>query len=85
MGPLSAGNRQRGQLIEACVAAVRDRTADDEITAESGELARHYLRSGGNLIAIIASAMALAFSGISLYETVIKQAHLHLFVPATAV
>ncbi|HEY7646307.1 MAG TPA: hypothetical protein VH858_14785 [Hyphomicrobiales bacterium] len=67
------------------MATARDRTADDEITAESGELARHYLRSGGNLIAIIASAMALAFSGISLYETVIKQAHLHVFVPATAV
>ncbi len=47
----------------------------------SGRLARQYARHGGNLIAILASAMALIFSGVSLYETVIKQAHLHMFVP----
>lgn len=67
------------------MATARDRANSDELTAETGELARYYIRSGGNLIAILASAMALVFSGLSLYETVIKQAHLHLFVPDTAI
>jgi hypothetical protein len=74
--------------LGADVVTVRDRSdrADsDELTAETGDLARHYARFGGNLVAILASAMALIFSGISLYETVIKQAHLHLFVPDTTI
>jgi len=62
----------------------RDRAKSDERTAETGELARHYGRSAGNLGAVLASAAALFFSGVSVYETAIKQAHLHLFVPDTA-
>jgi len=30
---------------------------------------------------MLVSALALIFSGVSLYETVLKQAHLHVFVP----
>ncbi len=46
-------------------------------------LARHQARHGGNPVAIVASALALIFSGVSLYQTVIKQAQLHVFVPDT--
>lgn len=64
--------------------SVRERRIkDDDLTEENGELAKQFARLGGNTIAILASALALAFSGISLYQTVIKQAHLHMFVPDT--
>jgi hypothetical protein len=60
--------------------SLRDRTTRDELTREAGELAKYYARFGGNAIAILASGLALIFSGVSLYQTVIKQAHLHIFV-----
>ena len=63
--------------------SLRERRAEDDQTEENGELATRFVRLGGNTIAILASALALAFSGISLYQTVIKQAHLNLFVPDT--
>jgi hypothetical protein len=50
---------------------------------ELGELAKHFARIGRNGLAISISALALIFSGVSLFETVLKQAHLHLFVPDT--
>jgi hypothetical protein len=46
-------------------------------------VARQQARHGGNPVAILASALALMFSGVSLYQTVIKQANLHVFVPDT--
>ena len=68
--------------------ALSDRARREEKTREdlveaSGELVRHYARKGGSAIPILVSALALMFSGVSLYQTVIKQAHLHLFVPDT--
>jgi hypothetical protein len=67
---------------------VRDRVNRDganqgELIEETGQLARFYSRLGGNAVAILGSALALIFSGVSLYETVVKQAHLHLAVPDT--
>ena len=50
---------------------------------EAGEAARSFALVGGNPIVILVSAFALIFSGVSLYETVLKQAHLHVFVPDT--
>lgn len=46
-------------------------------------MATRFAKLGGNGVAILASALALAFSGISLYQTVIKQAQLNIFVPDT--
>src|SRR5215472_5491300 len=63
--------------------AYREETERENLVEGTGRLARHYARSGGNIVAILASAMALIFSGVSLYVTVIKQAHLHIFVPDT--
>lgn len=68
--------------------SLRDGTDFDEANRDNlidatGRLTRQYARHGGNMVAILASAMALIFSGVSLYETVIKQAHLHMFVPDT--
>jgi len=63
--------------------SLRERRAEDDLTEENRELARRFARLGGNTIAILASALALSFSGISLYQTVIKQAHLNMFVPDT--
>ena len=40
-------------------------------------------KSGGAYFAVTASALALLFSGVSLYQTVLKQAELHVFVPDT--
>jgi len=63
--------------------SLRERRAEDDLTEENGELATRFARFGGNTIAILASALALAFSGISLYQTVIKQSRLSMFVPDT--
>jgi hypothetical protein len=63
--------------------SVRERTIRGDRTEENGELVRHFARPGKNSVAVLASFVALAFSGISLYQTVIKQAHLHIFVPDT--
>lgn len=62
--------------------ADRDGVNREDLIEQSGRLATH-ARLGGNTIPILASALALIFSGVSLYQTVIKQAHLHLFVPDT--
>jgi hypothetical protein len=60
----------------------REATATERLIDETGDLVRqHASRRGGNLPAVLASVLALMFSGVSLYQTVIKQAHLHLFVP----
>jgi hypothetical protein len=48
-----------------------------------GELGKRLARVGRKAGAIAISAVALIFSGVSLYETVLKQADLHLFVPDT--
>lgn len=60
------------------------------ITEESAELAREAsshgkARSGGaiDFVTKLVSAIALIFSGISLYQTVIKRPNLHLYVPET--
>jgi hypothetical protein len=50
---------------------------------EAGEAARSFALIGGNPIPILVSALALIFSGVSLYETVLKQPNLHVFVPDT--
>jgi hypothetical protein len=48
----------------------------------SEELVRESaMRRSGGAIPIIVSALALVFSGVSLYQTVLKQAQLHLFLP----
>jgi hypothetical protein len=61
-----------------------DRADSETLAEEAGAaLAKRYARIGRNAIPILVSAFALIFSGISLYQTVIKQAHLHLFVPDT--
>ena len=44
-------------------------------------IGRRCVRSGGNAISILASALALAFSGTSLHQTVLKQARLHVVLP----
>jgi hypothetical protein len=55
-----------------------------ELTNELGEPARHAtgVRTGTVLTALV-SLLALAMSGLSLYQTVLKQANMHLFVPDT--
>ncbi|MBO0765004.1 MAG: hypothetical protein J2P50_10510 [Hyphomicrobiaceae bacterium] len=50
---------------------------------EAGEAARSFTLVGGSAVPILVSALALIFSGASLYETVLKQAHLHVYVPDT--
>jgi hypothetical protein len=60
-----------------------DKAGSGDLIEEPGALAKRYARIGRNAIPIWVSALALIFSGISLYQTVIKQAHLHLFVPDT--
>ena len=50
---------------------------------ENSEIARRATQRGGGLTAIVVSGLALIFSGISLYQTVIKQAQLHIFLPDT--
>ena len=50
---------------------------------ENSEIARRATERGGGLTAIVVSGLALIFSGISLYQTVIKQAQLHIFLPDT--
>jgi hypothetical protein len=54
-----------------------------ELIEEPVGLAKRYAGTGRNAAPILVSAVALIFSGISLYHTVIKQAHLHLFLPDT--
>lgn len=49
-----------------------------DVSGEGAELARH--ASGGKLTAIV-SGMALLFSGLSLYQSVIKQPDLRVYVP----
>ena len=60
-----------------------NRATKDNPNQEAGKLARYYLRSGGNVIAILGSVLALVLSGVSLYQTVLKQARLHVFLPDT--
>ncbi len=63
----------------------------DHLSGETNELARgaaHQIASRGgaglsSVIAAVVSALALIFSGISLYQTVVKQAQLHMFLPDT--
>ena len=54
----------------------------DETNDLALEAARHS-KGGGGLLAGLVSALALLFSGISLYQTVVKQAQLHVFIPDT--
>lgn len=56
-----------------------------QLTTETSELAREASgnQSTAGWLTGLVSALALIFSGISLYETVLKQAEIHLFVPNT--
>ena len=56
---------------------------DRNMVDDAGDLARQTVRRAGGVPAIMVSAFALMFSGVSLYQTVIKQAQLHVFVPDT--
>ena len=58
----------------------RSKKSKPDLVNETSEITRH--SSGGRLAAII-SAIALVFSGISLYETVLKQPQLNILVPST--
>ncbi len=63
----------------------------DHLSDQTNELARgaaHRAASRGGsgfsaVVAALVSALALLFSGISLYQTVVKQAQLHMFLPDT--
>ncbi len=50
---------------------------------ENSEIARQSARQSGGMMAIVVSALALVFSAVSLYQTVIKQAQLHVYLPDT--
>ena len=50
---------------------------------ENSEIARQSARQSGGMMAIVVSALALIFSAASLYQTVIKQAQLHVYLPDT--
>ena len=39
------------------------------------------MRLGGRALPVLVSILALLFSGVSLHQTVIRQAHLHVFLP----
>lgn len=53
-------------------------------TEETSQTAREVASFGtATILTGIVSLIALAFSGLSLYETVLKQANLHLYVPDT--
>lgn len=54
---------------------------DSSMIDNAGDLAQRTIRQVGGVPAIMVSAFALVFSGVSLYQTVIKQAQLHVFVP----
>ena len=62
---------------------IKDPKHDRNMIDDAGDLARHTARHAGGVPAMLASAFALIFSGISLYQTVIKQAQFHVFVPDT--
>jgi len=59
--------------------------AQQNLTAETSDIARDASRGSGtfNWLTGLVSALALIFSGISLYETVLKQAEVYVFVPNT--
>lgn len=63
--------------------ANRDSSVRETLLDTASNAVEKLRGSGANPFAIIASVLALLFSGVSLYETVIKQAHLQLFVPDT--
>jgi hypothetical protein len=44
---------------------------------------KRFARAGRNASAVLISALPQILSGVSLHETVPKQAHLHLFLPDT--
>jgi hypothetical protein len=60
---------------------VSENTNKSILLEETQDTVTEQARSGGGVVAILASAMAIVFSGISLYQTVIKQANMHLFLP----
>lgn len=60
------------------------KTAGRDVIASAEDAARDVRSlSPATVVTAIASMLALLFSGISLYQTVLKQADLHLFVPDT--
>ena len=69
--------------LGAEVVSLQKKPAGHNLGDEAGEAARSFTLFGGNPIPILVSALALIFSGVSLHETVLKQAHLHVFVPDT--
>jgi hypothetical protein len=69
--------------LGAEVVSLHKKPAGHNLGDEAGEAARSFTLFGGNPIPILVSALALIFSGVSLHETVLKQAHLHVFVPDT--
>ena len=55
-----------------------------DTTVETSQTAREVASFGtATILTGIVSMVALVFSGLSLYETVLKQANLHLYVPDT--
>jgi hypothetical protein len=63
------------------VDSLRKKPSGHNLGDEAGEAARSFTLFGGNPIPILVSALVLIFSGVSLYATVLKQAHLDVFVP----
>ena len=60
----------------------RRETFSDEIVSAAGDVARGTGKiSTATFLTALVSLLALVFSGISLYQTVLKQAQLSLFVP----
>lgn len=52
-----------------------------ELVKETSEIAGQVARAKGEIATMLVSALALLFSGVSLYQSVIKQAQIHIFTP----
>ncbi len=64
------------------MSAGRRETFSDEIISVAGDVARGTSKiSTATILTAFVSLLALVFSGVSLYQTVLKQAQLRLFVP----
>jgi hypothetical protein len=57
------------------------KSTGDNSNGDIGRLGSRVALQGGRALPILVSILALLFSGVSLFQTVIKQAHLHVFMP----
>lgn len=57
------------------------KTRTIDATDANAEVARHAASGGGGAMTMLVSAMALIFSAVSLYETVLRQPELSVYVP----